>query len=121
MKKLQLRLLSVLCLAALLIACLPAAYAYGVCSAWAKPELDQMSELSLIPQVLEEKPNLWDSITRLEMCAIAVQAYEVYTGEEIPLPEEAPFSDTQDPIAGKAYAAGLTQGYEDGTFRRPGL
>ena len=117
MKKLQLRLLSVLCLAALLIACLPAAYAYGVCSAWAKPELDQMSELSLIPQVLEEKPNLWDSITRLEMCAIAVQAYEVYTGEEIPLPEEAPFSDTQDPIAGKAYAAGLTQGYEDGTFR----
>ena len=40
MKKLQLRLLSVLCLAALLIACLPAAYAYGVCSAWAKPELD---------------------------------------------------------------------------------
>ena len=79
MKKLQLRLLSVLCLAALLIACLPAAYAYGVCSAWAKPELDQMSELSLIPQALEEKPNLWDSITRLEMCAIAVQAYEVYT------------------------------------------
>ena len=54
MKKLQLRLLSVLCLAALLIACLPAAYAYGVCSAWAKPELDQMSELSLIPQALEE-------------------------------------------------------------------
>lgn len=117
MKKLQLRLLSVLCLAALLIACLPAAYAYGVCSAWAKPELDQMSELSLIPQALEEKPNLWDSITRLEMCAIAVQAYEVYTGEEIPLPAESPFSDTQDPIAGKAYAAGLTQGYEDGTFR----
>lgn len=76
-----------------------------------------MSGLSLIPQVLEEKPNLWDSITRLEMCAIAVQAYEVYTGEEIPLPEEAPFSDTQDPIADKAYAAGLTQGYEDGTFR----
>ena len=51
------------------------------------------------------------------MCALAVQAYEHYTGEELSLPDETPFPDTNDPIAAKSYAAGFALGYEDGTFR----
>ncbi len=112
-----LRFLSTLCLAVLLISCLPSAYAYGHASAWAKAELETMDALGLIPTQLEERTDLRERITRLEMCAIAVQAYERHTGQEISLPSDLPFSDTQDPIAAKAYAAGLTLGYEDGTFR----
>ncbi len=112
-----LRLLSALCLAALLISCLPSAFAYGHTSTWAKAELEAMDALGLIPAQLEERHDLREHITRLEMCAIAVQAYERYTGQEISPSSEVPFSDTQDPIAAKAYAVGLTLGYGDGAFR----
>ena len=113
----RLRLVSIVCLAALLVSCLPGAYAYGVSSAWAKEELDAMAALDLIPALLEERGDLRENITRLEMCALAVQAYELYTGEELSLPDETPFPDTNDPIAAKSYAAGFALGYEDGTFR----
>ena len=113
----RLRLVSIVCLAALLVSCLPGAYAYGVSSAWAREELDAMAALDLIPALLEERGDLRENITRLEMCALAVQAYERYTGEELSLPDETPFPDTNDPIAAKSYAAGFALGYEDGTFR----
>ena len=113
----RLRLVSIVCPAALLVSCLPGAYAYGVSSAWAKEELDAMAALDLIPALLEERGDLRENITRLEMCALAVQAYERYTGEELSLPDETPFPDTNDPIAAKSYAAGFALGYEDGTFR----
>ena len=113
----RLRLVSIVCLAALLVSCLPGAYAYGVSSAWAKEELDAMAALDLIPALLEERGDLRENITRLEMCALAVQAYERYTGEELSLPDETPFPDTNAPIAAKSYAAGFALGYEDGTFR----
>ena len=112
----RLRLVSIVCLAALLVSCLPGAYAYGVSSAWAREELDAMAALDLIPSLLEERGDLRENITRLEMCALAVQAYERYTGEELSLPDETPFPDTNDPIAAKSYAAGFALGYEDGTF-----
>ena len=113
----RLRLVSIVCLAALLVSCLPGAYAYSVSSAWAREELDAMAALDLIPALLEERGDLRENITRLEMCALAVQAYERYTGEELSLPDETPFPDTNDPIAAKSYAAGFALGYEDGTFR----
>ncbi len=113
----RLRFVSIVCLAALLVSCLPGAYAYGVSSAWAREELDAMAALDLIPALLEERGDLRENITRLEMCALAVQAYERYTGEELSLPDETPFPDTNDPIAAKSYAAGFALGYEDGTFR----
>ena len=40
----RLRLVSIVCLAALLVSCLPGAYAYGVSSAWAKEELDAIRQ-----------------------------------------------------------------------------
>ena len=93
----RLRFVSIVCLAALLVSCLPGAYAYGVSSAWAREELDAMAALDLIPALLEERGDLRENITRLEMCALAVQAYEHYTGEELSLPDETPFPDTNDP------------------------
>lgn len=53
-----LRLLSALCLAALLISCLPSAFAYGHASTWAKAELEAMDALGLIPAQLEERHDL---------------------------------------------------------------
>ena len=107
----RLRFVSIVCLAALLVSCLPGAYAYGVSSAWAREELDAMAALDLIPALLEERGDLRENITRLEMCALAVQAYEHYTGEELSLPDETPFPDTNDPIAAKSYAAGFALGF----------
>lgn len=115
--KQKLRIIATICIAAMLFGIIPSALAYGATSNWAKAELDAMEALGLIPQELEEKEDLRENITRLEMCTIAVQAFEVYIGAEIPVSEEAPFSDTDSPVAAKAYAAGLIRGYEDGTFR----
>lgn len=111
-----LRILSVLCLAAVLLGAMPAALAYGAASNWARAELDGMEALGLIPAELEEKESLKSTITRLEMCAVAVRAYETYTKQEIPLPETDPFSDTGSPVVAKAHAVGLVKGYENGTF-----
>lgn len=118
-QKKLIRLLSLLCLIALVT--VSTAYAYGTSSNWAVPELDAMEALGLIPQALAEKPDLRVEITRLEMCAIAVQAFETYTGQEIPVENPAPFTDTDSLIAAKAYATGLVKGYEDGTFHPTGI
>lgn len=119
--KTTVRLLSFLCLFALLAGAAAPVLAYGGSSNWAKAELDAMDALGLIPEMLQEKAALTDNITRLEMCAIAVQAFEVYIGQEIVFADAAPFTDTDSPIVAKAYAVGLTKGYEDRTFRPDNL
>lgn len=116
LRKKLLRGISLLCLAAMLLAVVPTAFAYGSANGWFKAELNRMEALGLIPQALQEKDDLRVNITRLEMCTIAVQAFETYIGAEISYTDPAPFQDTDSPIAAKAYAAGLTLGYEDGTF-----
>ena len=55
-QKKLIRLLSLLCLIALVT--VSTAYAYGTSSNWAVPELDAMEALGLIPQALAEKPDL---------------------------------------------------------------
>lgn len=115
--KRKLRYVAIICLFAMLFGMISTVGAYGAASNWAKTELDAMEALGLIPPELEEKENLRGNITRMEMCAIAVQALEVYIGEEIPVTEEFPFPDTDSIVAAKAYAVGLVQGYEDGSFR----
>ena len=108
------RCLALLCLAALLLTMAPAAMAYGASSAWAREELDQMEALGLIPDELEQKESLLVDCTRLEMCAVAVGAYETYMGQEIQVTDPKPFADTDSPIAAKAYAVGLANGYGNG-------
>lgn len=115
------RLLTLVLAAALLLSCCPNVFAYGISSSWAVPELDRMEELGLIPESLENQESLVVPTTRLQMCEMAVLAYETYTGEEIPVTNETPFTDTDDLNVAKAYALGLTNGYPDGTFDPEGL
>lgn len=91
--------------------------AYGESSGWAKKELDEMDGLGLIPPSFQEMTSLKGNISRLEMCTIAVHIFETYIGEEIVVSNPKPFTDTEDPIVAKAYAMGLTKGYEDNSFR----
>ena len=111
------RLLALVCAVALLFSLSPVALAYGDASGWAKEELDQAQELGLIPRELEEKDSLKVPITRLEMCMVAVEAYELYQNAPIVPENDTPFADTDSPVAAKAHAIGVAQGYEDGTFR----
>ena len=80
----RLRLVSIVCLAALLVSCLPGAYAYGVSSAWAREELDAMAALDLIPALLEERGDLRENITRQDQ-ELLLRAQDL----EIELREEA--------------------------------
>lgn len=50
------------------------------------------------------------------MAALLVRYTERTLGEELPLPAERPFTDTQDGYIEKAYAAGIVQGAGEGIF-----
>lgn len=110
------RIVAVLCLLTVVISTVPTVSAYTAVSDWFTEEIESMDQAGLIPAVFEEK-DLRTSVTRLEMCAVAVTAFEAYTGNEIEMPETPPFSDTSEPVVSKAYAVGLIEGYEDGLFR----
>ena len=83
---------------------------------WALLEVTAMERLGLIPEDLQYA-DLSQEITRQEMCAIAVATCEQVTGTEAPIPEEAPFFDTDDEMVAKAYALGIVQGDGNGAFR----
>lgn len=83
---------------------------------WALLEVTAMDRLGLIPAELQYA-DLSQEITRQEMCAIAVATCEQVTGTEAPIPEEAPFTDTDDELVAKAYALGIVQGDGNGSFR----
>ena len=83
---------------------------------WALLEVTAMDRLGLIPEELLYA-DLSQEITRQEMCAIAVATCEQVTGTEAPIPEEAPFTDTDDELVAKAYALGIVQGDGNGSFR----
>ena len=103
---------------ALVMVCslIPGVGAYYNESNWAKPELEAMAAEGLIPDSLIED-DMKSGISRLEMCHTAVLACEKILGQELPLPEEHPFTDTTDPSAEKAYLAGIVSGDGDGTYR----
>lgn len=100
---------------ALVLHLLPAAFAYTNVSNWARPEVRAMEELGLLPDSLDDA-DLTKQITRLDMCRIAVLAYERMTGLKLEQPAEHPFTDTQDPDVEKAFGAGLVKGKDAGKF-----
>ena len=102
--------------AVLLFSLFPAVSAYTGVADWAKPEVTAMDELGLIPESLAQA-DMRQNISRLDMCRVAVLAYEKLKGKAIPQPENHPFTDTTDPSVEKAWAAGIVGGYGDGTFR----
>lgn len=114
MKKLTLRSISLVLALVLIVGMIPTASAYTA-DPWAQEEVGKMDELDLIPDSLASA-DLTKNITRLDMCRIAVLAYEELTGREIPLPVEHPFPDTTDPAVEKAHWVGLVKGSTDGQF-----
>lgn len=115
MKQLTIRSISFILAMALVLVMIPTANAYSYTSSWAEAEVSAMDELGLLPSSLDNA-DLTKSITRLDMCRIAVASYEKLTGNTIPDPPKAPFPDTNDEDVGKAYWAGLVNGRSDGKF-----
>lgn len=94
------------------------AFAYYNVSRWAESSIAQMDELGLIPDCLKNA-DMSGKITRLEMCRVAVLAFEKITGVESGAVSSgiSHFSDTKDPDVIAAYDLGIVSGYPDGTFR----
>lgn len=114
MKQLTIRSVSLILALLMVILMIPTAHAYTA-DAWAQTEINGMRDLGLIPGSLADA-DLRKGITRLDMCRIAVLSYEKLTGEAISVSNTAPFPDTADIAAAKAYAAGLIKGSDDGKF-----
>lgn len=116
MKKIWNRLFCLLLALTMMCSVFPSAMAYSNTSDWAEEELSAMEQLGLIPDSLMEA-DMSKSISRADMCRVAVKAYETLTGQTLELPKTHPFTDTQDPDVEKAYVAGIVGGDGDGTFR----
>lgn len=115
MKQFTIRSISLLLALVLIAGMIPTAHAAYTLSSWAMEEVGKMDDMGLIPDSLLNA-DLTQNITRLDMCRIAVLAYEYLTGNEIPQPNTHPFSDTTDPAVEKAQWVGLVDGRTDGLF-----
>lgn len=117
MKNLRKLLSVVLCLA-LLASMSAACLAANSYSSWFKTNYDEIVKLGLLPQSFQGL-DLTQSITRGEMCELAVYAFEKATGNDIDLSSESfsGFTDTSNSYIVKAHLYGIVDGYEDGSFR----
>lgn len=86
-------------------------------SSWFAPYYKEMQELGILPASFTSG-DLTATITRGEMCELAVVAFEKATGNVIDELERTDyFSDTTDKNILKAYEYGIVSGYPDGTFQ----
>ena len=92
------------------------ALAYTGVSDWATEEVDSAQTLGIIPTSLEKTP-LNEAMSRLDMCRMAVNAFEKLTGTSLYPARIDHFSDTRDGDVCVAFELGLVSGYPDGTFQ----
>ena len=86
-------------------------------SSWFAPYYKEMQELGILPSSFTSG-NLTATITRGEMCELAVVAFEKATGNVIDeLDRTDYFTDTTDKNILKAYEYGIVSGYPDGSFQ----
>ena len=86
-------------------------------SSWFAPYYKEMQELGILPSSFTSG-NLTATITRGEMCELAVVAFEKATGNVIDELERTDyFTDTTDKNILKAYEYGIVSGYPDGSFQ----
>ena len=86
-------------------------------SSWFAPYYKEMQELGILPSSFTSG-DLTATITRGEMCELAVVAFEKATGNVIDELERTDyFSDTTDKNILKAYEYGIVSGYPDGSFQ----
>lgn len=117
------RLFSLFLCLALLCAAVPVASAAGNftgVAGWFEENLREMQQLDLLPDSFDGM-DLSKSITRGEMCELAVYAFERITGYSIDPWSDAYFSDTSDLYVVKAFELGIVDGYPDGTFQPDAL
>lgn len=112
MKKKFVCLLLCLCVFA---SSIPAASAYTNVSNWAAESVSSMSELGFLPDSLMNA-DMGRTITRGEMCKMAVRVYENYMGGYAYPDSTDHFTDTADPDISFAFEQGIINGYGDGTF-----
>lgn len=84
-------------------------------STWAIREVKEMDDNGMIPASLDGC-NMSRSITRGEMCSIAVRAYEKATGNSYSPDRTDHFTDTSDADVNAAYELKIVGGYGDGRF-----
>lgn len=86
-------------------------------STWFAPYYKEMQELGILPASFTSG-DLTATITRGEMCVLAVVAFEKATGNVIDELERTDyFTDTTDKSILKAYEYGIVSGYPDGSFQ----
>lgn len=110
------KLISLCLVLALVLACVPGVSAYSNVSDWAQESVDAMSELGFLPDSLRSA-DMTRSITRGEMCKLAVAVYNQLLGIPGAGPDStAYFDDTKDPDICYAFEQGIVSGYGDGKF-----
>ena len=86
-------------------------------SSWFAPYYKEMQELGILPSSFTSG-DLTATITRGEMCELAVDAFEKATGNDIDEMDRTDyFTDTTDKNILKAYEYGIVSGYPDGSFQ----
>jgi hypothetical protein len=103
---------------ALGIFAVPAFAAFNA-STWAQPELETAQSYGLIPDVLKDA-DLKQPITRAEFAAVAVKAYENFTGTTVTPIAANPFTDTSNADVLKAYNINLVNGTSATTYNPNG-
>lgn len=117
MKKIRRALALLLALTMALGLCVGAAAAGANYSSWFAPYYQEMQALGILPASFQSG-DLTASITRGEMCQLAVVAFEKATGNVIDeLESGSYFTDTSDANILKAYEYGIVSGYPDGSFQ----
>ena len=91
--------------------------AYQSANPWAEKELDQAAELGFITDSIKGKMNA--PITREEFAEVAVNFYEIVTGNKAEVHPTKTFKDTTNPEILKAFNLGITAGAGDGTIFEP--
>lgn len=110
------QIISVLALAAIVLSLLLPASAEAKYSTWFRSGYQEMGELGLLPAKFQSM-DLTESISREEMCELAVPALERIVGDEITPARTDYFTDTDALTVLKAHELGIVGGYEDGSFR----
>ena len=88
---------------------------YSGVSSWAAEALKALDLLGLLPEFIENAV-VTESITRGQMCELAMTTYEALM-KELPEVEAPMFSDTDLPAISQAGALNIVNGFNDGTFR----
>ncbi|MBQ4565352.1 MAG: S-layer homology domain-containing protein [Oscillospiraceae bacterium] len=110
------RILAILLVLSLVVACIPAASAYSNVAPWAKESVDSMYQLGFLPQSLNSA-DMTRRITRGEMCKIAVAVFNQLMGTPDVGPHSTDhFDDTSDPDICYAFEQGIVSGYGNGKF-----